>query len=561
MNAYLNRILSVPVSDPDDARRRRLLNILLMGMFVSAFLGLFLTLANVYIFRNLDLSDPGAQSLIVAIGVFLPGTLTLYFVNRRSGRVAATAFLLFITIAFSFSDTPEQLINGRSVFVFTIPVVVASLLLHPLASFLFAGLSGAIMIWLSYSASIQLNVSAIIGFSMLALVSWLSSRSLEQALHDLRLINAELDQRVADRTRELSESLAREAADANQREAILNSIADGVVVFDRDENAIVANPSLSSLIGLPLDGILGRNLRDLLGAGDLQAEEQERIRDALGGSGSVQSTRIQWRERTLSANAAEVKSEKGERFGKVAVFRDVTREAELERMKDTFLAVVSHELRTPLNAILGFAEMIKETVYGPVSESQVRASSRIMENTHRLLAIVSELLDQAQIQSGRMNIHLEPCSPTDLLKTVKDTMEAIAGDKDIRLVTELDPAMPPTIEGDSHRLQQILINLTNNAIKFSKNEGEVHVSLSCAGEDAWTIEVADNGVGIPSEDLGHIFETFRQVESPVTRKHGGVGLGLAIVKQLVELMNGTIEVKSQVDVGSVFTVTLPLIKS
>lgn len=282
---------------------------------------------------------------------------------------------------------------------------------------------------------------------------------------------------------------------------------------------------------------------------------------AFNGEDAIPIFRVNWGDKTLSVNAAEVQSGGHEPIGLVAVLRDVTREAELEKMKDAFLAIVSHELRTPLNAILGFAEMIKETVYGPVSDSQVRASVRIMENTKRLLSIVSELLDQAQIQSGRLKISMEPCEPAELLKSLRDTMEKIADEKGVRIFTALDPAMPKRIMGDAQRLQQILINLTNNAIKFSEKGDEVRVTVTRQEGEKWQIQVTDTGAGIPQDALGFIFDTFRQVESSATRKHSGVGLGLAIVKQLVELMNGTVVVESQLHHGSTFTVTLPLIST
>jgi len=186
--------------------------------------------------------------------------------------------------------------------------------------------------------------------------------------------------------------------------------------------------------------------------------------------------------------------------------------------------------------------------------------SRIMENSRRLLLIVGELLDQAQIQSGRMKISLEPCKPDELLKSIQDTMAKSATDKGINLNTLLDPMLPSTLLGDSQRLQQIMINLTNNAIKFSSAGASVQLSILRSGNEHWKIQVSDTGEGIPRESLEYVFDTFRQVESATTRKHGGVGLGLAIVKQLVELMNGEIAVESQVQVGSTFTITLPLIE-
>ena len=148
----------------------------------------------------------------------------------------------------------------------------------------------------------------------------------------------------------------------------------------------------------------------------------------------------------------------------------------MERMKDTFLAIVSHELRTPLNAILGYAEMIKEAIYGPVNEKQARASDRIMTNSHRLLDIVSDLLDQGQMEAGKLALHVRPFRPSDLIDNVHGVMDKISEDKSLALTSELDPALPKFINGDIARLQQILVNLINNAVKFTE-KGSIHMSL------------------------------------------------------------------------------------
>ncbi|MFZ5879514.1 MAG: sensor histidine kinase [Chloroflexota bacterium] len=227
-------------------------------------------------------------------------------------------------------------------------------------------------------------------------------------------------------------------------------------------------------------------------------------------------------------------------------------------MKNTFMAIVSHELRTPLNAILGYAEMLKEAVYGLVNEKQQNAAARIMMNAQRLLDIVSDLLDQAQIEAGKLKIQAMPCKPADLLDNLHGVMDKIVSDKHIDLITELDPAMPPAILGDPQRLQQILVNLVNNAVKFT-DTGSIHVKIyPNHTKKIWQIQTVDTGRGIPEDAREYIFETFRQVEGASTREHGGVGLGLAIVKQLVELMNGKVVVESELGKGSTFTVTLPL---
>jgi len=273
---------------------------------------------------------------------------------------------------------------------------------------------------------------------------------------------------------------------------------------------------------------------------------------------SATGMRINWGNKTLSTSIARVRDTENKYIGTVAVFRDVTHEAELERMKDTFMGIVSHELRTPLNAILGYAEMFKEGVYGPISEKQQSISTRIMTNTERLLTIVSDLLDQAQIQSGKLKIQMAPCMPIELLDGVHSVMDRIASEKGIDFVTELDPAIPTVVMGDPQRLQQIAVNLANNAIKFT-DKGSVCVKISMPDKNNWQIQTIDTGNGIPKEALEYIFESFRQVDEANTREHGGVGLGLSIVKQLTELMKGKVSVESEVGKGSIFTVTLPLI--
>ncbi|MDP1545291.1 MAG: ATP-binding protein, partial [Anaerolineales bacterium] len=389
---------------------------------------------------------------------------------------------------------------------------------------------------------------------------WLSARSLEQALKDLRVINANLDQLVEQKTQELANTLSRELILAGRNHAILNSIADGVIVFDAESRAILANPALSQLTGTPLDSLLNTSVMEFVQKEALSPSVRGTLLGLLDQpEKSLAGKRIVWGNKTLSTSVARVQDDLGGDYGVVGVFRDVTREVELENMKNTFMAIVSHELRTPLGAILGFAEMLKEGVYGPTSEKQQNISERIMNNTRRLLTIVSDLLDQAQIEAGRLKIQIAPCKPVEILDNLHSIMDKIASDKGIDFITELDPALPPVILGDPQRLQQIMVNLANNAVKFTE-QGSVNVRLLRMDDTNWQIRVTDTGGGIPVEAQDYIFETFRQAEGSSTRQHGGVGLGLSIVKQLVELMKGRIVLESEMGKGSVFVATLPLIK-
>ncbi|MDI6770517.1 MAG: ATP-binding protein [Anaerolineales bacterium] len=393
---------------------------------------------------------------------------------------------------------------------------------------------------------------------MLAIVSWLSAHSLETVLRELRTTNINLDQLVAERTRALAQSLARERIEAGRSTAILESIADGVIVYDNRGKAIVANPATIRLLDQPHDQVINSGVKDLIRTQALDSKNRRILDELLTSPGQLPTSyRIQWGKKTLSVSSAQVFDSEETRIGTVAVFRDYTHEAEVERMKDTILATVSHELRTPLNAILGYVEMLKEAVYGPINKKQAKASERIISNTRRLLDIVSDLLAQAQIEAGKMTIQARPFKPAELLDNIHGLMDKIAADKRLALTSEIDPQIPESLVGDPTRLQQILVNLVNNAVKFTE-KGSVNIHFFRQDGQHWAMQVRDTGTGIPEGELAHIFDPFRQVDGSTTRKHAGFGLGLSIVKQLANLMGGEVAVKSTLGSGSIFTVTLPL---
>jgi len=422
---------------------------MLIGVASIAFLGLLVGIS-FSITGHLENAGliPGTAAVIVS-------TVGVYLINRYgSGQLASLLFLLVLTLVLAFADEPQNVVDGRALFLFTIPILMASVLIRPWASFVAATLVSLEI------AIIALNLPGYLpplptmfGFFAFAFVSWLSARSLENALDHVRKINRELDQRVEDRTRELRE----------------------------------ANEQL--------------------------AEANEQLR-------------------------------------------------ELDRLKSRFVSMVSHELRTPLSAIQGFAEMLLAEIYGPLAERQERALNRITTNTTRLLNLVSDLLDQARIEAGQVSLQVNPFSPSDLVEEFHSTMNVLAQSKGLTLETEVDPAMPDTIYGDEKRLYQIMVNIANNAIKFTE-EGYVTLRLYPHNGEAdqppsWIIECSDTGPGISKEDQLAIFEPFRRVDDLRIREHLGVGLGLAIVKELVELMEGEIELESELGVGSTFAIRLPL---
>jgi signal transduction histidine kinase len=552
----LSQLINISSTDPDDARRRKLLNILLLGLGVLMFLLIVITLILTPFLFDKDL--PGFNLIVYGGAILFFGMVALFFLNRYlSGKIAATLFLVLITFVMAFSDTPSEVATGRSLFVFTIPIIMASVLLSPISSFIFSALSSAIITFIALSINKAPNTPAMAGYFLVAFIAWLSSRNLEQALRELRDINTNLDQIVKERTHALAEALTRERIEAGRSQAILESIADGVIVFDTQGSAIQANPALSNLIDVPLNNIVNASVNDLVEASPMDAKNKGTLAGVLTKPGKQYvSHRVEWGQKTLSISSGQVLDRDGGEVGTVAVFRDFTREAEVEKMKSAFVAMVSHELRTPLSAILGYAEIFTEQIYGPLNEKQVNMTNRIVSNTRRLLSLINDLLDQAQMEAGKLKIKYEAVRPSDLLENLHSVMDKLTADKNLALTSELDANLPETLKGDSARLQQILVNLVNNAVKFTET-GFIHVCLSKIDEQHWGIQVTDTGEGIPREELPRIFETFRQVEGTTTRVHGGFGLGLSIVKQLVNLMGGEVSVDSELGKGSTFSITLP----
>jgi signal transduction histidine kinase len=230
---------------------------------------------------------------------------------------------------------------------------------------------------------------------------------------------------------------------------------------------------------------------------------------------------------------------------------------EASRFKTQLLAKVSHELRTPLGAIMGYTELLQNGIFGPLSPEQKNATAEVIDSTDYLTMLVNQLLDQAQNESAAVQLHITAFEPAALLHQVEAQMSVLARNKGLFLRTEVTGQLPFLLRGDRDRLQQILVNLVGNAIKFTES-GHVEVCFFQPDTTHWAIQVADTGLGIPQEAQAYIFEPFRQVDGSITRQHTGTGLGLTIVQQLVHLMGGEIKLDSEVGRGSTFTILLPL---
>jgi signal transduction histidine kinase len=241
---------------------------------------------------------------------------------------------------------------------------------------------------------------------------------------------------------------------------------------------------------------------------------------------------------------------------KLAQARDQAVEA-LE-LKARILANVSHDSRTPLTVILLRTEMMLNGRYGPVTDKQVETLDGILVNARQLLGFLNNLLNESQAQAKNLSARFVPFQPRALLNEVALTASPLVERKGLAFFTELAADVPATLHGDPERLNQILMNLVENAIKFT-NQGRVSIRISQAENDSWSLEVSDTGIGIRDDAQARIFDAFWQVEGTSSNGNNlGVGLGLSIVKQFTTLMGGTISVSSVEGEGSTFTVTLPL---
>ena len=402
---------------------------------------------------------------------------------------------------------------------------------------------------------------------------------------------------------DITESIrANEALRSKEEQfrVIMDNLADLVAVLDRNGKRLYNSPSYSRILGDP-DSLLGSSSFEQVHPDDeLRVREafQETVRTGTGHRLEYRLIDSTGHPRYIESQGSVIRDVRGRVTQVLVVSRDVTdrrkaeesirelnaslerrvaeRTAELaverdraeaaDRTKSAFLATMSHELRTPLNSIIGFTGILCQGLAGPLNPEQTKQLGMVRGSARHLLELINDVLDISKIEAGQLDIRTEHFDFTASLERAVASIQPMADKKGLKLAVSISKAVG-AMESDRRRVEQILLNLLNNAVKFTYHGGVTiaAVPASCALlptnpilRPAVRVSVADTGIGIKPEDLATLFQPFRQIDSSLSRPHEGTGLGLAICGRLAALLGGEISASSEWGKGSIFTVTLPL---
>jgi signal transduction histidine kinase len=377
--------------------------------------------------------------------------------------------------------------------------------------------------------------------------------------HLLLVVHRALEkQALEQRTRQLQEEQAKNlydlALEQSRLRTIINCMADGVMVTNRELEIVLYNPSLTRVMDVPSlspqGGVLSKCLPDqdlldvLTSILEVATDETQLVSQELCRG------KCYWR-----ALSAPLPGPDNDVMGTVTVFHDITRFKELDEMKSSFVNMVSHELRSPLSTIKQQLAVILEGLVGEISPKSREMLERSHGKIQSLLDLINELLDVARIESGQIQQKLVPLQLQPLLEEVVAFHRDRASSHQINL-TLTAPAELPLIQADKRSLEEVFTNLISNAINYSPDGGQVAVTI-LPQKNFLEITVSDTGVGIDPEELPKIFDKFYRVKHPKTRQVIGTGLGLAIVKGVIDSHRGTIAVESEPGVGTTFRISLP----
>jgi PAS domain S-box-containing protein len=342
-----------------------------------------------------------------------------------------------------------------------------------------------------------------------------------------------------------------QAAEGGRRRlaAILASTTDAVLVTDRDDRILLANPAAERAFGIEAERVIGQKVSEIA----LESVLERIFGKSLSSSEALTEEVPLPDGRTLYASVSAILSADGERFGRVAVMRDITHFKELDELKSDFVATVSHDLRAPLTFMRGYTTMLP--MVGSLTEKQSEYVEKILQGVGQMSELIDDLLDLGRVEAG-VGLERKPCHLGTILVEAVDGMRTRAVAKSLEVRLE-PPEGAAVVSGDAALLRQMVANLVDNAIKYTPDNGVVTVGLSVHDKQA-AIRVTDTGIGIAPDDQVRLFEKFYRIKRRDTADIPGTGLGLAIVKSIAERHGGRVWVESELNKGSTFHVLLPL---
>jgi two-component system phosphate regulon sensor histidine kinase PhoR len=335
-----------------------------------------------------------------------------------------------------------------------------------------------------------------------------------------------------------------------QQQVLFNSMLEGLLLLDRTQKIYLANRAFKNFFGQKAE-LRGKTILETL-----RLHELDDLVKRVQVEGQVLNHELKLpdlNERWLQVNAAVISNSAGEREGTILVFHDLTRLKQLESQREEFVANVSHELRTPLSLIKGYTETLLDGARDNPEVAE-RFLKIIERNTQRLDLLIQDLLTISALESGRMKLDLQPVELRPLAEKVLNFLHTKADNKNVKLINELPEF---SANADPNRLDQVLANLVDNAIKYGRAAGSVVVGGKKLDDGRLEIFARDDGPGIPPESLPRVFERFYRVDKARSRDQGGTGLGLAIVKHIVQAHGGEVRVESEPGHGATFFFTLP----
>lgn len=352
-------------------------------------------------------------------------------------------------------------------------------------------------------------------------------------------------------------NLAQIIAERNKTQTIIKNIADGVVVTDPRGKVLLLNASAEKWLGLNEKDALQKPLANFISEERMLQLLAEAGDSALSTLPPVEVTfrpRGEWKPRIFQARAARVLQEDNELIGIVTILSDITQQKEIDRMKTELVSMVAHELRSPLTSISGFSELLLDPDLS--REQQEEYAGIILKESNRLGDLINKFLDISRIESGRIQPKKGALDFTETVEMVIGNNSFLASRKGIDVEVHA-PEEPADVWADSGMMEQVVLNLFSNAVKYSPEKSRIDILIR-QNENEVTAEFHDQGYGIPRNALGKIFEKFfRVTEHEAVRANTGTGLGLALVKQIIDLHGGRIAVESEIGKGSVFTLSLP----